>query len=275
MPNYSENAVLLADTQFEKISNRKYIDSGEQPSDNDTWFHGTQQLPRASSLSLGKVHGVLPFDGIRNPSSRSNTSQKVLIPYRVPANNWVPKVGKAESWGEAAASLEAIMSSKVYDVAFQPCKVEFRDEDGVKREYTHDLLVTFRNGHKRLIFVRNEESLTKQLTQHNISAIAAATPEDLTDDMIVVNANDYSRQRRENLLRMHHFVFHSDAEADEAVLDTTRRLKSFYYMKDLFPHAPVRQPRAFAACYRLVARGVLHANLDQVLWENSHIEVAA
>lgn len=274
MPIHSVDNVLLAEWQAEQESKRKYIDRGELPANNDTWFHGAEKLPRASALNLSEIHGVLPLDGVRNPSSRSNTSQKVFFTYRVSANNWLPKVGKAESWGEAAVSLEAIMSPNVCDVGFQPCKVEFCDDDGTTREYTHDLLVTFQNGYRRLIFVRNEASLKKPRTQRQISAIAAATPKDMADDMIVVNANDYSRQRRENLLRMHHFVFHPDAEADEAVFHTARSLRSFYYMKDLFLHAPVSQPRAFAACYRLVARGALRANLDHVLWENSRVEAA-
>ncbi len=76
-------------------------------------------------------------------------------------------------------------------------------------------------------------------------------------------------------MRMHHYVFRPDPEADEALLETARSLKSFYYMKDLFPHVPVTQPRAFAACHRLIARGALRAKLDNLLWENSHLEVVA
>jgi len=95
------------------------------------------------------------------------------------------------------------------------------------------------------------------------------------DYMIVVDANDYTRQRRDNLMRMHHFVFHPDPEADEALLETARSLKSFYFMKDLSPHAPVSQPRAFAAYHRLIAQGALHANLDHVLWENSRLHLSA
>jgi hypothetical protein len=184
-------------------------------------------------------------------------------------------VGIAESAAEAAVGLEAVMSPTTHDVSFQPLEVRFRDEGGAMRSYTHDLLITFRNGHRRLVFVRNEASLEKPRTQREIQAIVAATPKRAADDMIVVNANDYTRQRRDNLMRMHHFVYHPDDEADEALLETAQALKSFYYMKDLFPHAPVSQPRAFAACHRLVAKGALHANLDHVLWENSRLQLAA
>jgi hypothetical protein len=243
--------------------------------EHDSWNHSPQRLPPASKIDLDGIWGVLPFDGVRNPSARSSTSHKVFLTYRTPANDWQPKVGIAESAAEAAVGLEAVMAPTTYDVSFQPCEVHFRDDDGVMRYYTHDLLITFRNGHRRLVFVRNEESLKKPRTERQIQAIVAATPKRAADDMIVVNANDYTRQRRDNLMRMHHFVFHPDGEADEAVLETARSLNSFYYMKDLFAHAPISQPRSFAACYRLVAQGALLANLDHVLWEHSRLQLAA
>lgn len=243
--------------------------------DHDTWNTALPKLPRASAIELGDIWDVLPFDGVRNPSGRSSVSHKVFLTYRTMANGWQRKVGLAESAAEAAVGLEALMSATTYDVSFQPLQVRFRDETGAMRSYTHDLLITHRNGHRRLIFVRNEASLKKPRTTRDIQAIVAATPKSAADDMIVVNANDYTRQRRDNLMRMHHFVFHPDEEADEALLDTAQSLKSFYYMKDLFPHAPVSQPRAFAACHRLVAQGALRANLDHILWENSHMQVAA
>lgn len=257
------------------LRKRIHVEATEPAIDHDTWNYSLPKLPRASAISLDKILAVLPFDGVRNPSARSNTSQKVFLPYRTPANNWVPKVGMAESAAEMAVGLQAVMSPHTFDVAFQPLAVEYRGEDGRVHSYTHDLLITFRCGHRRLIFVRNEESLKKPRTQRQIDSIFAATPPEVANDMIVVDANDYTRQRRENLMRMHHFVFHPDLEADKAILEAARSLKSFYFMKDLFPHVSVSQPRAFAACYRLIARGALTANLDHVLWEHSHVEVAA
>ena len=70
-------------------------------------------------------------------------------------------------------------------------------------------------------------------------------------------------------------MFKSDSEADDAVWEAAKSLRTFYYMKDLFPHVRVSQPRAFGACHRLIAKGLLRANLDQVVWEHSHIKVAA
>jgi hypothetical protein len=252
-----------------------HVVSGHPVIEHDAWPYSPSKLPRASPIELDEIWGVLPFDGVRNPSARSSSSHKLFLTYRTPANDWRPKVGIAESAAEAAVALEAVMSPATFDVSFQPLQVRFRDEDGAMRSYTHDLLITFRNGHRRLVFVRNAESLGKPRTAREIRAIVAATPKHAADDMIVVDANAYTRQRRDNLMRMHHFVFHPDDEADAALLATARSLTSFYYMKDLFPHAPLSQPRAFAACNRLVARGALRANLDHVLWENSHLQVAA
>jgi hypothetical protein len=254
---------------------RNYVDHIDFVKDNDTWRYAPQKLPRMSPIELDAIHGVLGFDGVRNPSSRSNTSHKLFMPYRTPANDWVPRVGIAESAAEAAVALQALMSPNTYDLQFQPLSVQFLDENRTSRTYTHDLLLTFRCGHRRLVFVRNEASLEKPRTVREIQAIIAATPKSAADDMIVVNANDYTRQRRENLFRMHSFMASPDWEADDLVWEASRRLRTFYQMKDLFPQVAVSQKRAFAACYRLVAQGLFHANLDHVLWEHSRIGVAA
>ena len=255
-------------------SNRIYVETDDRLDDHDSWQYSPPKAPRASEIQLQAIRGVLPFDGVRNPSARSTCSHKVFFTYRTLANGWVPKVGIAESAAEMAVGLEALISPQTYDVAFQPLTVTYADEDGKLRSYTHDLLITLRCGYRRFVFVRNEESLKKPRTRRQIHAIAAATPAGAADDMIVVNANEYTRQRRDNLMRMHYFAFRPDSEADEAVLDTARSMKALYHMKDLYPRVPVSQPRAFAACYRLVARGALVANLDHVLYEYSRIGVA-
>lgn len=257
------------------IKERKYVEHIDFVKDNDTWLYAPQKLPRMAPITLDEIRGVLAYDGVRNPSSRSNTSYKVFMPYRTPANDWVPKIGIAESAAEAAVAMQMLMSPATHDLHFQPLSVEFEDEDGAIRTYTHDLLVTFRCGHRRLVFVRNENSLEKPRTAAQIQAIIRATPKSAADDLIVVNADDYTRQRRENLLRMHLFMSRPDWEADDVVWQTARKMRILYHMKDLFPHVPVSQARAFGACHRLVAQGLLQANLDHVLWEHSHIGVAA
>lgn len=247
----------------------------EQIIDHDEWNYSLKKLPKAPKIQLGDIYGVLPFDGMRNPGARSSVAHRVWLTYRTAANDWKPKVGICESAAEEACSYEALISGETYDVRFQPLTVVFKDEDGKWREYTHDLSVTSTNGHRRLIFVRNEWSLSKPKTWRDINAIVAATPCGSADDLVVANANRYSRQRRENLFRMHQFVFENDDEADEVVYWTARKLKTLWFMQDLFPHVSLPQHRAFRACYRLIARKKLVANLDHVICEHSRVQVAA
>ena len=242
---------------------------------HDTWNTSIPKLPKASKITLPEINGVLPFDGVRNPSSRSASSQKIFMTYRTEANGWKPKVGIGESDAEIAVALQALISSELYDLKFQPETVYYTDEDGRSRPYTHDLLLTFRNEHRRMVFVRNEASLNKPNTDRHIAAIVAATPKTSAHDMIVINASDFSRQRRENLFRMHMFAANPDSEADEIVLQVAENTKTIRLMKDLFPKASLSQSRVFASCHRLVARGKLWANLDNVFWEHSRIEVRA
>lgn len=101
------------------------------------------------------------------------------------------KVGIAESAAEAGVSVQALMCPDLYDLHFQPLTVTFTDEVGNERQHTHDIMLTFWSGHRRLVFVRNEQSLMKPRTVRDIQAIIAATPKDTADDLIVVNANDY------------------------------------------------------------------------------------
>ncbi len=152
--------------------------------------------------------------------------------------------------------------------------VEF-ELDGKNRKYTHDLLVSYKCGSRQLIFVRNEESLKKPKTQREIDAICEATAPGAADTLLVVNASVYTRQRRENLFRMHYLLQESDPEADELVLKAAESLKTLWQMKDIFAEVDLPQRRAFRSCYRLVARKKLLANLDHVLLETSRVKVAA
>ena len=242
--------------------------------DHDTFACSPAKLAKAPMIKLDDIHGVLPFDGVRNPGSRSSTSHRVWLTYKTPANNWKPQVGVCESAAEAAVSMDALIAPDTYDVKFQPLTVSFRF-DGKAREYTHDLLITLRNGYRRLVFVRNQASLEKPKTWREIAAISKATPPSAANDMIVVSAADYSRQRRENLFRMHEFIQQNDQEADDFTLSAIEGMKSIWQMKDIFPYVDLPQKRVFRACYRLIARKKLIANLDHVIHETSRVEVAA
>lgn len=242
--------------------------------EHDAWCYELAKLPEQKAIELDPIYGVLPFDGVRNPGFRSATSHTVWMTYRTAANDWKEKVGVCESAAEAAVAREALMSPETLDVALQPLTVSYK-LDGAPREYTHDILITKHNGHRRLIFVRNGESLSKPQTWREIEAIFKATPRKAANDLIVVDADEYTRQRRENLFRMLELVEQPDDEADEIVFHTARNLKTLWQIKDIFPHTSLTQDRAFRACYRLIACQKLTANLDHVIHETSRVQVAA
>lgn len=247
----------------------------EQTIDHDSWNHSPAKLPRQSKISLGPIHGVLPFDGVRNPGFRSATSHRVWLTYRTPANDFQPKVGIAESAAEAAVAHEFLLSPDLYDLRFQPLSVQFRDERNKRRTYTHDILAKFVDGRRVLVFVRNSDSLRKPRTWREIEAIQAATPSSAADSLMIVDAGRYSRQRRENLFRLHEAIQSPNSEVDKMVLWAAQNHRSLWLMRDLFPLLDLPQRDVFKSCYRLIARGALSANLDHVVAEWSRIEVAS
>ncbi|MBJ6372718.1 hypothetical protein [Sedimentitalea arenosa] len=109
---------------------------------HDTWNYSPPKLAKLPIIELGHVTGVLPFDGVRNPGSRSSTSHKVWFGYRTPANDWKHRLGICESAAEFAVALEALMLPNTYDVKFQPMTVQF-ELDGKKRHYA--ALAAFRD----------------------------------------------------------------------------------------------------------------------------------
>ncbi|MEP3845162.1 MAG: hypothetical protein ABJM43_07470 [Paracoccaceae bacterium] len=243
--------------------------------EHDEWNHTVKKMPKAPKIKYPEIYGLLAFDGVRNPSARSSTSHRISMAYRTKANDWLPKIGMCESAAEFAVALEVLIHPDTYDLRFQSHTVKFVDEVGKNRSYTHDLLATDRKGKRRAIFVRNEKSLSKPKTRREIRAIIAATSLRIADEMIVVSASSYPRQRRENLFRMHAYVFDGDTEADDIVWGVASRLSSLWLVKDLYDHVPLPQWRILRSCYRLVARQKMVANLNHVLSENSRIEVAA
>jgi hypothetical protein len=243
--------------------------------DHDTWNYSPPSNPRSSVIEIGDVHDVIPFHGKRNPLRQSATSHRSAMVYRVPANDGKEKVGLFESAAELAVAHELLISPNLYDLDCQPMTVSFKNADGASCEYTHDLLATFRNGMSRLLFVRNGTSLARHETWDHIRRVEAASKAMGVNQLAVVNADHYTRQRRENLFRMHAMVFQPDEEADEIVANTAKRHRSLWQVEDLVKPAGLEAQRVFRSVYRLVARGVLVADLDKVLWEHSKIAVAA
>lgn len=240
--------------------------------EHDEWAYPLPKLRSAGKITVGEIHGVLPFSGVRNPITASKTSQKVMMTYKTGANQWKPRVGAAESLAEAAVAEDPLTSPDVYDVEFQPVEFGYEFPAGSRRSHTIDLRITFNSGLKRFVFVRNRSSLSKPWVMEEIDAIHAAIPPQEAHEFIVVDADEYTRARRDNLRRMHKLTsFQTDPEADEIVFAAVCSLKTLWRMSDLRWVIDLVPARIFQSCLRLIARNKLGADLDAVICHNSRI----
>ena len=240
--------------------------------DHEATQYALPKLRSAGKVNFGNIHGVLPFTGLRNPISVSSTSYKVSFQYKTAANNWQPRLGLVESGAELAVAEEMLISPNLFDLEFQPIEIRFRHPDGSMRTHFPDLRQTLQSGLKRLIFVRNASSLKKQVTQDEIAAIVAATPKQEAHEFVVVDADSYTRPRRENLRRMHRLVaFQPDPGADEIVSAAVKSCRSLWTMSSLFPYAALSKARIFQSALRLIAAGRLNANMNAVICHHSRI----
>jgi hypothetical protein len=235
-------------------------------------LYGIPKQPRQKAVTLKPIYGLLPSRAVRNPITTSATSQKVVLPYKTAATGHQIEIGLCESLAEAAVGEEAIISTDVYDVEFQPITFPYEYPAGRKRNHTMDLRITYHDGTRRMVFVRNEMSLSKPWTWEEIDAIHEAIPNCEAEEFVVVNADAYSRARRDNLNRMHRLVaFQPDPESDLIVEKVATNLKSLWLMSDLAKHLDLPKWRVWQSCQRLIAAGVLGADMDAVICHHSRI----
>ena len=240
--------------------------------DHETMAYSPPKTRSAGKITVGPIHDVLPYTGVRNPITTSSVAHKVMLTYRTAANNWQDKVGAAESGAEAAVAREALISPNTYDVEFQPFSFPYEFPSGIVRHHTMDLRVTLRSGIRRSIFVRNATSLRKPSVHAEIEAIFAAIPRRESDQLMIVDADSYSRPRRGNLRRMHRLIaFQSDPLSDQIVEEAINRTRTLWHMSDLKRVVDLSGARIFQSCLRLIAVGKLGANMDAVISQHSRI----
>ncbi|SFE92619.1 PDDEXK family nuclease [Roseivivax sediminis] len=238
--------------------------------EHDEWPYSPKRLPRQAKIQIPGGHGVLPARAVRNTLSVSSSTQKTVVMSRTEANDYRPEVGYCDSAAEAAVAHEVLVSPNTYDVEFQPFTLPITLE-GKDREHTMDLRVTLRNGERRAIFVRNRRSLMKARTQAEIDAIRRALGPEHRDRFMVVDADDFSRARRENLSRMYDLVFRPDKAADELVEEAAYGLGTLWLLRDLVAVLDLQPARVWQSAMRLIARGRLLADLDAVFCHYSRV----
>lgn len=241
--------------------------------DDDTWRCAPPVFRSAGKITLPEIHGVLPFTGVRNPNTVSNSSHKISFLYKTEANGWRPKVGLADSGGELAAGEAALINPHIYDVEFQPVRFPYEYPTGTWHWHTIDLRLTFRSGRKRFVFVRNAESLEKPSVQAEIDAIKSAVPPQEAHEFVQVEADAFSRPCRHNLRRMHRLIAFEppDPAADRIVEEAVNRLRTLWLMSDLQKHLDLSPARIFQSCLRLIAVGKLGADMDMEISHHARI----
>ena len=247
--------------------------NGEVMANQQDWDTSLGEQKKQPALQVGPIFGVLPYDGYRNPLTRSSTTSRVSMAIATPATGGQRKVYHFDGQREMAVALEALLSPELYGLEVQLPPITYRGRNGKLRSHSFDLRITFRDGFRRAVFVRNGRSLARPETQAEIASIFEATPKSFADDKVVVNGDQYTRGYRDNLLRVWEASKAADPDVDAYVLDRARST-TFWLMKDLIARCDLPAGKTFDAILRLIGQGLLGANWHAVIWPHSRIWLA-
>lgn len=227
------------------------------------------------ALKVAPIHGVLPYAGHRNPLTRSSTAKRVSASIATPMTNGVPQVYHFDGEGEFGVALDVLRSPDLFGLEVQLPPILFTCRRKRKtRSHCFDLRVTFRDGYRRALFVRNATSLARPDVQDEVEDIFAAVTDDFADDAKVVCTDDYTRAYRDNLRRIWDYLQVEDAEAD-AVLELAARTTHYWYLSDLIANCDLEQGRCFQAAMRLIGRNVLWTDMYGVIDYPSRVALNA
>lgn len=236
-------------------------------------LYDPRKLPESKALEVPPVPGVLPYSGARNPFTRSNSAHRICTTIATPATEMKPTIYVFESAAEWAVGLEVMLDPDVYALDVQLPPFKCRTVSGSKEvfwDHFLDLRVTFKDGFRRAIYVKNGTGLKSRRVQKEIAAIEAALPAELADDMIVVNADDYTRPRRDNLFRFWLARQKVDAAADAHLFEKART-SSYWLLNELIAQCDMPPNRMFQAAKRLVSLRLLGADWNSIFNENSRV----
>ena len=237
------------------------------------WETSLGDQGKMQSLKVDPIPGVLPFDGSRNPLTRSDTASRVSMTITTPATHGRRKVYHFDGQREMAVALEALLSPELYDLEVQLPPVWFKNKSGNSVPHHFDLRITFRDGFRRAVYVRHGESLARRETQDEITAIFEATPKSFADDKIVVNGDKYTRGYRDNLLRIWRACNSPDDHTDKYVLECAQSTP-FWNIQDLMGRCDLPPGKTFTAILRLIGRQLISVNWNAVVCPHSRVWLA-
>lgn len=163
----------------------------------------TPPKKKLPALDVGPIHGALPFEGARNPLTRSNTAKRISAAIATPRTGGIRQVYHFDGEAEFYVAVEALLSPDLHGLEVQLAPIDYYDRHSRKwRKHHFDLRLTYADGHRRAVFVRNGTSLARQETQDEIDDIFAALTLDFADSACVVNADHYTKAYKDDLFRL-------------------------------------------------------------------------
>ncbi len=227
------------------------------------------------ALVVAPIHGVLPYAGDRNPLTRSDTVKRVSAAIATPMTGGIRQVYHFDGVSEYAVALDALRSPDLFGLEVQLAPVEFYCRRMRKmRTHRFDLRITFSDGYRRAVFVRNATSLAKPETQNEIDDIFAAVTDDFSDDVMVVCSDDYTRAYRDNLRRIWEYLQVQDREAD-AIVEYAAQSTNYWYLSDLIANCDLDPWRCYQAAMRLIGQNVLWTDMHGVIDYPSRVALNA
>lgn len=221
-----------------------------------------EKRKRKSKIQIDAIDGVLPYEGLHNPLSRSDTSYKSGMPLKTKANGDVPKVALNDSDAEEAVKIEAVLQPNVYDVHCQPVKVKLPGGKGEPKSHTFDVGIEFDCGRSKLIFVRGQISLNSSRTKSRIATIVRHTPADAADEIVVISDASFSRVYRDNNRRILMCQMMPNVDADEGVVDLVDHARAGTRLEDIVAASGLPEAVAYHAIMRMIGAGRIGAERD-------------
>jgi hypothetical protein len=229
----------------------------------------TKRLP---ALEVSAPFGVLAFKGARNPQTRSNTAHRISYAFATPATKGIPQIYHFESEAEFAVVLEASLDPDIHEIEVQlpPLRVPWERNKRGYLDHHFDVRLTYKDGYRRALYIKNGTALQSEKTQAEIKAIFSVITSDFADDAFVVNADHYSRAYRDNLRRLHYLSQKANL-ADDAHVEHAARHSAYWTLDDLIKKCSISPGNAWQAAMRLIAQRVLGTNWHAVISVHSRV----
>jgi hypothetical protein len=183
------------------------------------------------------------------------------------------RIVRIESHIEKDGVLDFECRHDVATVEEQPPAIEFLNFDGKPGRITFDLLVTFTNGHRVLVTIKDEARAIRQDVAGFLRHIAPQIPRRIADGVMLYTERTISPAMKSNARLIHAVRRDPPHAADRAVLDLLPHIQGAVRVGNLVDATPYGAD-AFRAIVRLIARRIVLLTADARIGYDSWVTVA-